>query len=674
MVISVKQSRLFPFHVPTDQAVVVLCSLTAASLYGWAWITHPRRPFGPAYEQGWWTGFDQARYLRATLAWAAGDLRPSEHWYLPGYSLLGVPFVHLTPANPFLLPNLAMLLAALWLVAALSARLMPDWRRARTAGALTFLGCAVLHPVALDAWVTPWTTTPASVLTLSALVLMADFVQKPLAWHRAFWAGMCGTGVAAFRPTDAVMLLACLGVAGGIACLAARSGKAALRAAGAGAAGAAIAAVPLLLTYAVVHGTGASDYVASSATIGFEWRLLPLRWVEIVIAQRPIFPDGISLVQAFPWTLLGVGGLAAALAQSGLGRMRLVHALVTGAVATHIALYLSYRDLHAPGLWQYYNNHYFKWDLLLLGLYAVQFGALAVRRRWGAVAAGVVLLVALTPWRAQLGTPRPVTAAISGSGRTLRLSPLRLGVQDAILVAAEGQHDDIYFGEHALWIGDRAFNQIADFKTFPVPGGLMVTPLRPLPEGVAEFTFAPGVTRRPGVPVALAHQVIHFGLPCWLPRQAGCDPAPPIPPPARELGEPLVFDGTEAPFLLDGWAYPELGGRWTTGKRARMRLAMVPIPLGPVTLTLIGSAIAPPGLAPLHVELHAGDAKRATWRIGDGETHTFKAVLPRGSIGPDGVLAIELRISNPRSPQDVYPNSTDVRQLGLHVRSVTVSP
>lgn len=110
---------------------LAFASLAAAGLYGAAYLHHPRRPAGAGYDQGWWAaGWDQPRYLRAALAWASGTLDPAEHWYLPGYSLLAAPFVHVTPANPFLLPNLALLLASLWLTAALAARLVPrSWAR-----------------------------------------------------------------------------------------------------------------------------------------------------------------------------------------------------------------------------------------------------------------------------------------------------------------------------------------------------------------------------------------------------------------------------------------------------------------------------------------------------------------------------------------------------------------
>ena len=90
----------------------------------------PRRPAAAALSDGWWQFSDQGRYLTDTLAWAAGDLTAAKHYYLAGYPLLGVPFVRLTPANPFLLPDAACLLLSLWLTAGIAAELAPGWRPA----------------------------------------------------------------------------------------------------------------------------------------------------------------------------------------------------------------------------------------------------------------------------------------------------------------------------------------------------------------------------------------------------------------------------------------------------------------------------------------------------------------------------------------------------------------
>lgn len=659
-----------------NRLAIAASAAVAAVFYAITYLNHPRRPLAPTPDQGWWVGFDQIRYLRAAQAWAAGNLDPAQHWYLPGYPLLGAPFVSLTPANPFLLPDLAMLLAALWLTAALAGRLAPGWRYAPALGAAAFLGAAVLPPAALDAWVTPWTTTPAAVLTLGCLLAATLLVGRlrqrgALAWP-AFAMALCGAGVALFRPIDAAVLLGAVALVAAPALLRDPPGpRATLAAAFAAAAGLAGAALLLAIPYVAIHGLHASGYVASSSALGFEWRLVPLRWVAIMLSPRPLFPDGLGLAEMFPWIIAGLAGAGACLAAPPGGGRRTLHALVTAALAGQVVLYLAYRDLHAPGLWRFYNSHYFKWTLPLLGLYAALLAGVVLERRWRGLAAGVTALLALTPWRVELG-PAPGMPRVESNALILPGAPL--GVYDAILAAATGTHDDIYFGEHRLRIGGQVFGQIADFKTFPRPGGLMITPLRPLPAGPAIWTPGPGVALATDAAPFMARQRIVYGQPCWLaPRIPACRPGDPIPPPPLAVGATLRFNSGEERFLREGWTYlnpPD--GRWTDGTRAGLRLRLDPAPAGPLVVAIEGSAIVPPGAAPLALRLLADGAEIGAWQIDRGDNRVLEAKLPEGAGAGGRPLTLTLEIANPRSPRDVYPPSTDARQLGLFARSLTV--
>ena len=154
-----------------ERLAVPLGLLALLALYAhYDWLD-PLRPTSAALSEGWWSFSDQGRYLTDTLAWAAGDLAAAKHHYLPGYPLLGVPFVRLTPANPFLLPDAACLLLSLWLTAGIAAELTPRWRSARALGALAFLLTAAI-PATMEVWVMPWTTTPAAALTLGCLLAL----------------------------------------------------------------------------------------------------------------------------------------------------------------------------------------------------------------------------------------------------------------------------------------------------------------------------------------------------------------------------------------------------------------------------------------------------------------------------------------------------------------------
>ncbi len=662
-----------------NRLALAFATLAAAGFYAAAYLHHPHRPGSPAHPQGWWVvGWDQPLYLRAAAAWAAGNLDPAEHWYLPGYPLLAAPFAYVTPANPFLLPNLALLLASLWLTAALAARLAPRWPLAPGLGAAVFLGTSVLPPAALDAWVTPWTTTPTAALTLGCLLAAATLAARlpngRLAWP-AFTAALCGAGVALFRPIDAAVLLCAVGAALLIALARHPPGaRTLMRAALAAAAGGALAGLLLAVPYVAVHGWHRSAYVVTSANIGFEWRLIPLRWATIVLSPRPWLPEGSGLVEVFPWIVPGLAGVAACLASPPAGGARALHAAVAAAVAGQVLLYLAYRDLHAPGLWAFGNNHYLKWVLPLLGVYALLLaGTLRERRRWGALA-GAGALLALLPWRAELALEEGGAGARVEAG-ALMLPSVRLGTNDAILVPANGSRASIYFGEHRMRIGASDLHRIADFKTFPVPGGLMITPLRPLPAGPVVWTPGAGVTLATDPAPRMARQRVVFGQPCWLaPRVPACRFGAPIPP-RLPLDVPLSLAPGAERYLREGWAYLDPpGGRWTVGTRAALQFVLDPAPAGPLLLAVEGNAIAPPGHPPLAMRLLAGGATVGAWQIDRGDVQVLEATLPPG-FGADGrPVTVALEFDNPRRPHDVSPPSTDMRPLGLFVRSVTVRP
>ena len=94
----------------------------------------------------WWAWWDQGCYQKAAVAWANGVTDPLFHWYLPGYPLLGAAFVHVTPADPFLLPNLASLLGTLWLFCGVASRLLKDVPLRIPVACGLFVATSVLSP------------------------------------------------------------------------------------------------------------------------------------------------------------------------------------------------------------------------------------------------------------------------------------------------------------------------------------------------------------------------------------------------------------------------------------------------------------------------------------------------------------------------------------------------
>ena len=657
-----------PSRLPRLAAAVCGCAVLV--LYGWYDWGDPRRPHAAGFGQGWWSFSDQGRYLTSTLAWAAGDLRPSQHWYLPGYSLLGVPFVHLTPANPFLIPNAALLVASLWLTAVIAGELAPRCRWVGAAGAAVFLAVTAI-PADTEIWVTPWTTTAAAALNLGCLAALLRYLRRPVSWRLALAASLCAGCLVAIRPADAALLGAVTALAGAVRLATGRPGwRPALAVAGAAAAG---VLAPLIATgglYVLVNGFRLSPYLAYSAALGFEWRLLPLQWVTLVLDPQPLLPGGSGLLATFPFIASGLAGMAACVAAPPGGGSRAAHCVVAGAAIGYGGLYLCYRDLHPQGLWLYYNYHYFKWLLPVFALYTVLLAAALARPAAIAVAAAVLALV--LPWRARLELlPNAAPAAVAEHRLDL---PAGLGVGTALVAAASGTFDGIYNGDNNFYFATAWYGAAGSIAAYPLPGGLMLTPLRPLVPGPGYVALDPSTVVDESFVPRLAALRLRYGWPCYLPdwlhRDPSCRSDGPIPAPIRPIGQPIWFDASAGPLLLSGWGAGSPDALWTQGGRASLRLRLHPAP-DRAALEVQAAAFVPPGSPALDVSVRAGGVERGRWRFASSAPDVLRVALPPGSFGPDGLLDLDLLIANPRRPSE-WTSSADSRRLGLLVRSITV--
>lgn len=473
---------------------------------------------------GWRDWSDQGRYIEAARAWAIGDLTGARHWYPPGYALLAAPWLWVTPHDRFLIPNLASLIIAQFACAALARRLFPGNRFASLLGAGAFLVASVGTPPGLRSWLVPWTTTPATALTLLALLAVLRLTERP-GMMRALLAGAAVGGITLFRPSDMVpvAIASALVLAPWLLRLPLRqaAGMAGSIILGSGAALAGAAGL-----VAVTNGFD-SGYFGISARFGFEFRLLPLRWVTFVISGQPLF-DGVGterlegglrrgLAEVFPWIIPGIGGMAACWIGGRAGRP---HALLAAWLAVHMALLLSYRDLHTLGFWLYSNYHYFKAAQPVLMLFALLLvSGLATRetRLPAAIAAGGAIILAFG-WRAEL-VPHPAPAAAVVGG--VAVPPLPDPTMAAVL-RGRTTWNAAYFGENWLHIGGRAYHSLFDFRLYPRGEDVLLVPVRPLPDAPGVLIPAPGFAAEPGMAAERMRQDIRFGLPCAF-RLAGRD-------------------------------------------------------------------------------------------------------------------------------------------------------
>jgi hypothetical protein len=659
-----------------DAAVVAACALATTVLYLAAYRRHPSHPH-IAGSPGWWTWFDQERYFDAARAWSQGDLDPARHWYPSGYPLLAAPFVRPLSVHAFLLPDLLCLLASLWLFSRLAGRLVAAVPHARALGAVLFAAVATVSPLGLAIWVVPWSSTGSVPLVYACLLAALRFVDAPGRARFAFLTGLAGGLVVAFRPTDIMPLLLACAVGMAAAVLRRWPGWThAIAAAGAGAGGIALAFAAIAAAYLPIYGWHESDYIVSSGMIGFEWGLVPLRWVVLMLDPRPLLGSGQGLIEAFPWIVAGLAGFAVCLLLPPRGTNRLAHATVILAAMLHILVYFAYRDLHAGGLFRFANYHYFKWVFPVLALYAALLAhalLTASGRRLPVLGIAAASLGLLLPWRAELRVTG-ADATAPDDGPAITFDSGLTSVRDGLLVAAKGAWGTIYFGPHDLTVAGQAYGSIADYKLLPVAGGFLLTPLRPLAAGPARLTPRAGIVPDPSLPPLHVRQEIVFGYPCWLPETwHACAPQDPIPPPRWPSGGSLDFDGMEAPYLTGDWADSETSGRWTDGRNASVRLRLA-TPAAALVLTIRGSAYVPAGAAPLDVHILLDGRDILARQLPNGETVSLAATLPAETPPASPVATVTIRVANPRRPKDYDAKSLDARRLGLFVRGVQLVP
>ena len=494
-------------------AIVACAVLLSGVTLGVHWWEYPRFAVFSV-------GVDQQHYLDAAKAWSVLDLSAAHHHYPPGYALLAAPFEWVTPWQPFMLPDLACLLVSLVLFVRVAQRLTPGWGDA--VPALCFLVTVLSGKwMAFWLWIMPWTSTGSAPLQYLSVLLALRFGERP-GRMRAFLVGLAIALVTGFRPSDAAVLLAT--GAGYVAWVLIRD-RAGVRVwvwtAAAAGLGLAVGLLPWIAAHLAIFGASPGAYVSKSTGIGLEWRLLPMRWVMLVIDPRPLLPEGAGIAEVLPWVIPGIAGLLMAMVP-GRGRHVAPAVFVVATIALHWALYLAYRDLQPYGLWHFTNIHYFKWTLPFLMLGAVRFlAALFTQGERRRVVFAAVVTLLMFVWRPVLSDARPMSVSASGSAVDLPdgLSPL----SDAMFLPLDGAWRALYFGLFDLRVGGAVFQNTRDFKVLPVPGGALVLPLRVLPFGPATLDLAADVTLRREGDFRAFTQAIRLGVPCGIfPRRLSC--------------------------------------------------------------------------------------------------------------------------------------------------------
>jgi hypothetical protein len=472
-------------------------------------------PLGLIAGKTWLTWLDQAQYLKSTLAFARGDLSPSEHWYPLLYSALAVPFVPLLPRNPFLPLDI---LCAAWIAQSVT-RVGYHLQIRRGTSLIVLLGTLAWPPQLWNAWVAPWTTTLSAALLWWLMARTGDvaFGDRPITTRQALAIGCVVAAIPLTRPADAPIALL-FGVAIGYLLIRRGTWRGAAVLAGLAAAVITIGLYGAL--HLAIYGARASDYMILSGNYGLYFADLPWKAAILFVDSTQWF-GGVSaeldrsLLDRMPWLLVGLAGATLVFVREREADRRVYIMILGAAVAANVVLMLAYVDLLPTGLWRHANVHYFKWAFPLLGLFA-----------WRLV-------------RDARSSPKLAAACLLG---WIALSGFRLAAVPALpgdiarridFAAPTGSDfDSVYFSPSVIVDGERPRRNLFEYHQVLAGDRVLALSLRDgftarerwYPSGTPATAWPTGIpvpkralaAAPPVAPVARWKPQLVWGVPCWI--------------------------------------------------------------------------------------------------------------------------------------------------------------
>ncbi len=503
--ISSQNDRARPAAFP-NRNLALLGGGILVFFYVWRYFSDPALPGNDvAFPLGWWGWFDQGHYIGSARGLGRLDLSPDLHWYPLGYALLGAPFTRWSAGHPFVLVDLACLLACYAAFLAFCRRIAvgTGW------AAAIFVGSVLCNRLIFAEWVIPWNTSPASAVIWLLLANVAAHMQGA---RRPFLIGLLAAALPLIRPTEASLagLSVVAAVLSDLRPLAGRP----LRDLAILALGGLLMVCPYLVLHWSIYGVRPTQYMIQSRQLGFTFYDLGWKAYTIFVDPRAWWLDGWGLMRSAPFMALAVGGVVVAAAH---GRAAILLAVL---LVAHSVLYLSYVDLLPTGFWRYLNVHYWKWAMPGLGLLAF------------------LLVRDVLRWRTAPAFPlAPLALALSMLPLCLRIVPVQAAADEPAKMLAyagtEPGFEAAYFEPTVLRDSLGSLRNIEDFRVIPVPGGIRVLALRRPFGANPQWERSPTGWHDTAPPVRYKERV-RFGRPCWL-RTVHCenvsdDLLPPIPP------------------------------------------------------------------------------------------------------------------------------------------------
>ena len=396
--------------------VIVTFLMIIFLIYTFRFLSHPDLPHDMV--SGWWGWWDQSQYIKSARALSRIDLSPAEHWYFPGYALLGAVFYKSMPVHAFYFVDaICFLVTALCFI-----RISRHFDIGAVAASAVFVFSTVLNSAVFEQFVVPWSTTPSCAIIYVILTL---FLNRSTDTLKFFLTGLLASAVLIIRPTDVIstapvfVFLAANATVGLLRRSRERIGNrpgdpaksiplvtlASLIAGGM----AGLSCV--LLIYYAIYGWSVSHYLNISQDIGFIFSALPIKLYVLFIDPAALYGQGKAILTAYPWIFLSLIGIVCCL----LERSRL--SIIAACVLVHIFFYACYADLLPTNIWHFNLIHYLKWTFPLLGLFAW----LAVKtvlsgRRIGSTALAATGLIFLLSVRIDLELVDAAAGTVSPSG------------------------------------------------------------------------------------------------------------------------------------------------------------------------------------------------------------------------------------------------------------------
>jgi hypothetical protein len=639
-------------------------------IYTAAYLSNGYLPGNHANTGGWWTWWDQSKYLQSARAFSIGNLSSAEHWYPPGYALLAAPMQIFSASHAFFFINAACFL----IVAYCFVRICSFFEVNKFSATAIFIFSVILNSRIFEQFVVPWTTTPTTALYyIIFLLFICGHTNLRTCALISFLSGL----IFLFRPTDIITTVPVLIYISYQIFYKARNctrpyvsfsqNMAAMFFCGA------IGPITYLAIYLSIYGFTLSDYMKLSQKIGFLFSSIPFKLYVLFVDPHSTYDTGQGILNLNPWIFISLIGMLA-FSTKNIKSFILILSMVM-----HICFYAAYLDLLPTGLWRYLNIHYFKWVFPFFGLFAW----LAIKDlvnlrniRFYAVLGFSSLFVLSIRLYPTAVTASSVEITKDNHFAITFVNPKTIQALDFPL--RDGFPESLMFEPHELHGDGKEIKNISDFRVLSMPFGIRMLFHRPTTVKQLTGTLKGPVALNADNPLLIARKFsLDWGMPCWIKRDA-CPGSSMLLDFPYEYGSEIVFNssGNSSKYTQTGWSSPEPWGRWTDSHEASL---LIPLDLntlaseGNLTLTAEIEAFVSDkhSSQPFSIKVNGTQVSSESFQLGDG-IREISANIPSNLARQESPLSIIIVLEDPISPAKLGI-SNDKRMLGIGLHRIRIS-